>query len=177
MGRVAEEQGCSRGGSRANRGSGVDGAGLSVSQSSSSAQKDTNIQTFVNNMKTNHISVLFLDRLEWSNLALPWDRETVMETEEMGSMEKGNLKETAAMDLEDKETEKERGGKDPDPGALGRAHSESHCCTSEQGRGPYGHPGYPKSGIFRRKQVKGSEQLKKQHRAIFKSTFLFQTYR
>lgn len=78
-------------------------------------------------------------------LALPWDRETVMETEEMGSMEKGNLKETAAMDLEDKETEKERGGKDPDPGALGRAHSESHCCTSEQGRGPYGHPGYPKS--------------------------------
>lgn len=100
-----------------------------------------------------------------------------METEEMGSMEKGNLKETAAMDLEDKETEKERGGKDPDPGALGRAHSESHCCTSEQGRGPYGHPGYPKSAIFRRKQVKGSEPLTPslvtgQCCCFFKSTFL-----
>lgn len=77
----------------------------------------------------------------------------------MGSMEKGNLKETQAMDLKDRGTEKERGGKDPDPGGQGRAHSESHCCISGQGQGPCGHLGYPESGIFKRKQVKGSETI------------------
>lgn len=77
------------------------------------------------------------------SLALPWDRETVMGTEEMGSVEKGNLKAREAMDLEDRGTEKERGGKDPDPGGLGRAHSESHCCISGQGQGPCVHLGYP----------------------------------
>lgn len=78
-------------------------------------------------------------------LALPWDRETVMETEGMGSEVKGNLKVTEAMGLEDRGTEKERGGKDPDPEGRGRAHSESHCCISGQGQGPCGHLGYPRS--------------------------------
>lgn len=81
-------------------------------------------------------------------LALPWDRETVMETEEMGSRDKENLKATEVMDLEDRATETERGGKDPE--ALGRAHSESHCCISGQGQEPCGHLGYPKSHADRR---------------------------
>lgn len=79
----------------------------------------------------------------------------------MGSTEKGNLMEIEAMDLEDRGTEKERGGKDPDPRGPGRAHSESHCCISGQGQGPCGHLGYPKSEIF---MVKESEQLKTQYR-------------
>lgn len=83
-----------------------------------------------------------------------------METKEMRSMGMGNLKATEAMGLEHRGTEKERGGKDP--GGPGRAHSESHCCISVQGQGPCGHRGYPVSGIFRRKQVKGSEKLQKQ---------------
>ncbi len=78
-----------------------------------------------------------------------------METKEMDSADKGNLMVIEVMDLEDRGTEKERGGKDP--GGPGRAHSESRCCISEQGQEPCGHLGYPKSGIFRRKQVKGSE--------------------
>lgn len=80
-----------------------------------------------------------------------------METKEMG--DKGNLKAREVRDLEDRGTEKERGGKDP--GGPGRAHSESHCCISGQGLGPCGHLGYPKSGIFRRKQVKWSKQVQK----------------
>lgn len=80
-----------------------------------------------------------------------------METEGMGSEVKGNLKVTEAMGLEDRGTEKERGGKDPDPEGRGRAHSESHCCISGQGQGPCGHLGYPRSGILRRKQAKGSD--------------------
>lgn len=78
-------------------------------------------------------------------LALPWDRGTVMETEETGSVEKGNLKVTEVMGLEDRGTERERGEKDPDPGGQGRAHSESRCCISGQGQGPCGHLGYPRS--------------------------------
>lgn len=78
-----------------------------------------------------------------------------METKGMHSIHKGNLKVTEAMDLEDRGTDKERGGMDP--GDPGRAHSESRCCISGQGQGPCGHLGYPKSGIFRRKQGKGSE--------------------
>lgn len=74
-----------------------------------------------------------------------------METKEMGSMDSGNLKATEAMDPEGRGTEREREGKDP--GGPGRVHSESHCCISGQGRGPCGHQGYPKSGIFKRKQV------------------------
>lgn len=81
-------------------------------------------------------------------LALPRVKETVMETREMGSVDKGNLKATEAMDLEDKETEKERGGKDPR--GPGRAHSESHCCISGPGWGPCGHLGCPKSRADRR---------------------------
>lgn len=73
-----------------------------------------------------------------------------METEEMGSVEKGNLKATEAMDPEDRGTERERGGKDPGPGGPGRAHFESHCCTSGQGQGPCGRLGYPESAIFRK---------------------------
>lgn len=75
-------------------------------------------------------------------LAPPWGRETGMETT-VDSVGKGNLKATEAMDQEDKGTEKERGGKDP--GAPVRAHSESHCCISEQGQEPCGRLGYPKS--------------------------------
>lgn len=78
-------------------------------------------------------------------LALPWDRETVMATEEMGSEEKGKLKETGAMGLKDRGTETERGGKDQDPRGWGRAHSESHCCISGPGLGPCGRLGYPES--------------------------------
>lgn len=86
-----------------------------------------------------------------SNLALPWDRETVMETKEMGSVDKGNLKVTEVMGLKDRGTETETGGKDPR--GPGRAHSESHCCIFGQEQGPCDHLGYPKSEIFRRKQV------------------------
>lgn len=76
-------------------------------------------------------------------LDVPWDRETAMETKEMGSVDMGNLKATEATDLADKGTEKERGETDPE--GRGRAHSESHCCISGQGQGPCGHLGYPKA--------------------------------
>lgn len=78
-----------------------------------------------------------------ANLALPWDKETVMETKEMRSRDTGNSKATGASGLEDRATEKERGGKDP--GAPARARSGSRCCISGQGQEPCGHLGYPKS--------------------------------
>lgn len=69
----------------------------------------------------------------------------MLETREMGSVDKGNLKATEAMDREHRGTERGREGKGP--GGLGRVHSESHCCISGQGQGPCGHLGYPKSGL------------------------------
>lgn len=82
-----------------------------------------------------------------------------METKVLGSVGKGNLKVTEAMDLEDKGTVKERGGKDPR--ALERTHSENHCCISGQGQEPCDHLGYPKSVTFKRTEVKGSDKAAK----------------
>lgn len=76
-------------------------------------------------------------------LVLPWGRETLMKTKEMDSGNKGNVRVTEAMDLEDKGTEMEKGGKDP--GGPVMVHSESHCCISEQEPEPCDHPGHPKS--------------------------------
>lgn len=70
-----------------------------------------------------------------------------METKAVGSRHRGNLKATEVMDPEDRGTGKERGGRDP--GAPGRAHSESHYCISEQGQEPCVRPGYPESVIFK----------------------------
>lgn len=74
-----------------------------------------------------------------------------METTVMDSVEKENLKATEGMDQEDKGTEKERGGRDPE--ARVKAHSESRCCIVGLEQEPCDHQGYPESRIFRRKPV------------------------
>lgn len=66
-----------------------------------------------------------------------------METKVLGSVDRESLTVTEVMGPEDRGTVEERGGKDP--GGLGRAHSESHCCISGQGQELCGHLGYPKS--------------------------------
>jgi len=103
--------------------------------------------------------------LKLSNLASPWDRATVRETKVMHSDDKVNMKVTGAMDQEGKETEKERGGKDPEAPAT--AHSESHCCISGRGREPCGRLGYPKSGLCREKCEKCCYKRLEMIRVIF----------
>lgn len=78
-----------------------------------------------------------------SRLDLASDRETGMDTQDMGSVDMGNVKVTKVMAPKDRETEKETGEKDP--GDPARAHSESHCCIFGQVQGPCVHLGCPKS--------------------------------
>lgn len=73
-----------------------------------------------------------------------------METKEMGSLDVGNLKVTEVIGPEDRGTEREREGKDPE--GPERVHSGSRCCISGEGQGPCGHLGYPESGTLDRKQ-------------------------
>lgn len=72
-----------------------------------------------------------------------------MEIKETDSRNKGNVKATEALDLEDRGTETERGGKNP--GGVAMARSESHCCIFGQELGPCDHLEHPKSGSEKRK--------------------------